>query len=57
MKKIMIVAAVCAALAGSAVAIYAGGFRCQFCGGSGWAGGNGNTSCSVCKGTGRNSDY
>ncbi len=56
MKKIVIVTAVCTALVGSAIGLYASGFRCQFCGGTGFTKG-GNTNCSMCKGTGRNSDY
>ncbi|MEI8311054.1 MAG: hypothetical protein WCH98_09885 [Verrucomicrobiota bacterium] len=54
MKKMIIVAVTCAALVGGAVAVYAAGFRCTSCNGTGF---KGNSSCFICKGTGRNYDY
>lgn len=54
MKKMLIVAVTCAALVGGSVTVYAMGFRCISCKGTGF---NGNVNCFACKGTGRNADY
>ena len=54
MKKMIIIAVTCAAIAGSAVAVYAGGMRCMSCKGTGFFG---NAPCLICKGTGRSADY
>jgi DnaJ-class molecular chaperone len=54
MKKILIVTTICTAIIGSAIGVYAAGMRCSSCNGSGF---KGNFNCTMCKGTGRSSDY
>lgn len=52
MKKTLIVASVLIALTGSI--LYAQGFRCGFCNGTGFIG---SKQCAVCEGSGKSSNY